>query len=213
LLALQIIFGVLTLLLIILILPVHMYASFDGDLRVRVGVMFFNFTLYPRPPQSEKKKRKKEIRRRRKAKDEQELSRTEELLRNEGVSAVISYYAEMAELIKSAVKRLLKTITVDKFNLTITVASEDACQTAVDYGRACAVVYPVQALLESLLRIRRRNITITPDFLGDKGKVEGEIRIHAIPLRVLWNLLLLFLGYIGNNISESKKVHKGSSAG
>ena len=93
---------------------------------------------------------------------------------------------------------------MDKFNL-VTVASEDACQTAVDYGRACAVVYPVRRC--SACFARRRNITITPDFLGDKGKVEGEIRIHA-PWG-LWNLLLLFFGYIGNNISESKRSIKG----
>lgn len=194
-LALQIILGIIALLILILLLPVHLHASFSDNLKVRVGVMFINFTLYPLP--SVFKKKKKEDKHKKK-KVQKELTNAEEILKEDGVSAVVEYYLEMVRLIETAAKRLARTVTVDKLNINIIVASEDASQTAINYGKVCSVVYPSQALIESVFRVRRRSIIITPDFLREKGHFDGEMKLHVIPMRVLWALLLFFIGYIGN---------------
>ena len=189
--------GIIAFLLLVLIVPVFLTASFDGGLLIKVRVMFIPFTLYPRPPKPEKKLIKKSEKKAKKE-EKKEISRSEELLREEGITAVLSYYKEMARLLGTAAKRLLRTITVDRLRLNIVVASDDASQTAVHYGRVCAVIYPIQALMESAIRIRRRNITIKPDFMQEKARVEGAIHLHVIPVRALWVLLLFFIGYLGN---------------
>jgi len=202
LLILQITLGVIVLLLLILLLPVHLHVFYHEKLVIRAGVLFINFTLYPRPPISEKRKQKKAKKEKRKqAKEKEELSRAEEMLRSEGVLAVVHYYIEMTRLIGTALKRLVRTITVDKLILNLIVASDDASDTAVNYGRVCSVIYPAQALIESIVRVKKRDINIKPDFLLEKGNVNGEIRLHVLPVRVLWALLMFFIGYIGNTTS------------
>lgn len=192
--AIWIVCGVFALLLLILILPLHLHASFDGQLSLRLRYLFFTYPLYPRPEKKKKKLKQKKV----KKKKEIELSRTEEMLRSEGVAAVISYYIKLGQLIKTAAIGLLGTITVDKLKLNISVASDDAAQTAINYGRICAAIYPMHALIESSVNVRSRSINITPDFLNSEDQVSGEIRLHVLPLRVLWILLLFFIGYISN---------------
>lgn len=203
--ALQIVAGVLIFLLLLLIIPLRLRACFYGELKVKLRYLFFSYTLYPRPLKREEKSKRRAEKKAEKDKEKQkELSHAEELLKSEGVAAVVSYYAQIARLMKAAAAKLIRAITVDRLKLDVVVATDDAAETAIDYGRVCAVVYPAQALLESMTRVRRRFIAITPDFMGQKGRVSGEIRIHALPLRILWVLLLFFIGYIGNTISYKK---------
>mgnify|MGYP000847676905 FL=1 len=200
LLVLKILLAIIGIMLLLLLLPVHLRATFNGDLKVSAGVLFINFKLYPRPPVSEKKRLKKERReQKRKKKERKRLSEAEEELQVEGVWALVKYYIEMGKLITSTAKRLLKTITVDRLNLNIVVATDDAARTAIDYGKICAVVYPIQALIESTMRVRRREINISTDFLLESGVLEGDIKIHVLPICVLWQALLFFIDYTGNN--------------
>ncbi len=192
--AIWIVCGVFAFLLLILIIPLHMQVSFDGQLSLRLRYLFFTYSLYPRPEKKKKKFKQKKV----KKKKEIELSRTEEMLQSEGVAAVISYYIKLAQIIKTAALGLFRTITVDKLKLNIKVASDDAAETAINYGQLCAAVYPVHALIESSVRVRSRSINIAPDFLNNEDQVSGEIRLHVLPLRVLLVLLLFFIGYISN---------------
>ena len=104
------------------------------------------------------------LKKQRKRREEPEIPRAEKVLKEEGVRAVIEYYLQIGRLLKSAAERLMRAITVDRLYLDILVASGDAAQTAIDYGKVCAVVYPVQALIESKMRVRRRAINISTDF-------------------------------------------------
>ena len=196
-------------LILLLLIPVYLSASFDGKLGVRVRILFISFKLYPRPEKSEKKQLKKETKKSKKQKaKEEELSRSEELLRDEGISAVISYYNEMVRLIGTAVKRFIRIIVVDRLIVNVIVASDDASETALNFGRVCAVIYPAQALIESVLNIRKRKITIVPDFMTEKGYVRGEIKLHILPIRALWALIMFFIWYLGNNTTTKNFIKK-----
>ncbi|MDD2362531.1 MAG: DUF2953 domain-containing protein [Oscillospiraceae bacterium] len=190
---------ILAILILPLLIPVYFSACFDGELGVRVRIMFISFKLYPRPLKSEKKQIKKEKKKTKKQeKKKEQLSRSEELLREEGIWAVVSYYTEIVRLIGTAVKRFIRIIVVDRLVLNIVVASDDASKTALDFGQVCAVIYPAQALIESFLKIRKRKITIVPDFMREKGYVRGEIKLHILPVRAIWVLILFFISYLGN---------------
>lgn len=199
LLILKIILGVIAALLALLLVPVRLSAVFDGDLKVSLYLLFFKLRLYPGPAFFERMRLKGQ----RKRKEEPELPRAEKVLKEEGVRAVIEYYLQIGRLLKSAAERLMRAITVDRLYLDILVASGDAAQTAIDYGKVCAVVYPVQALIESKMRVRRRAINISTDFLHDSGELKADIRLHAVPIRVLWAILLFFIGYAGNTTDDS----------
>ena len=111
------------------------------------------------------------------------------MLKEEGVRAVIEYYLQIGRLLKSAAERLMRAITVDRLYLDVLVASGDAAQTAIDYGKICAVVYPIQALIESKMRVPPGDKHFHR-FLHDSGELKADIRLHAVPIRVLWAILL-----------------------
>ncbi len=193
--------GLLALLVLLLVLPVSLRIAFRGELTVRIRIVGIPFRIYPRRerPEKEKQAKKQKAKKRRKTdKKEKKLPAFSKMLKEDGVSAVISYYASLARLIETGAKRLIRVFTVDHLYLHMTVASGEASETAQDYGRACAVIFPAEALLESVMRIRRRSVRVIPDFLASKGRAEFDIRLHAVPARILWVLLRLFISFIWN---------------
>ena len=196
---LYIILGIIAFILLLLIIPLNLKITFDGNLKIRVRYLFIGLTLYPvpeKPSKTEKQVAKGEKRARKKVQHEA-VSTLEEMLQEEGVAATIKYFSEIARLAGTAAKRFMRALTIDRLCLNVIVASEDAAQTATDYGKACAVIYPAEVVIESTMHVRHRKISITTDFLREKGKVNGEIRLHGIPIRILWIVLLFFMKFIG----------------
>ncbi len=208
--------GLLALLFLLLLIPVHLKAGFDGKLWVRARYAFLSFALYPRPT-GRKSRRKKKKRRKVKKEAEKaaasggkrELSQLELLLREEGPLGAARMLMETAKLAGTAAKRALAAITVDRLVLTIVVAAEDAAETATDYGKVCAGVYPALAVLETVMRVRRTDIAVAPDFLRETGEVRGELRLHIFPLRLVWAGIRFFAGYLGNTIRRQAKPEDG----
>ena len=218
---LYILLGILAFALLLLLIPVHVKAQFDGALCVRVRYAFVFVTLYPRPERPGKKQKKEKEKKRKvsskkapsKEKKEKELSQWELLLREGGPTGVVHAAAELAKLAGTAIRRIFAAITVDRLELRLIIASEDAADTAVGYGKACAVLYPALAVLESVVKVRCRDIAVAPDFLKQKGEFSGEIRLHAVPLRILWAGLRLIAAYIGNTFKQQIKKQDELPAG
>ena len=60
---------------------------------------------------------------------------------------------------------LLSKLRLCGLTLRLTLAGEDAAQTGIRYGQACAYVYSGLALVQGLMRVRKvGKIQITPDF-------------------------------------------------
>lgn len=201
---LYVLLGLVGLLLLLMLAPVHLKAAYDGALRVSVRYLFVTVRLYPRPAAPSKKEKRviKKAAGKKSAPETDTLSGWEALLREEGPSGVVRAVAELAKLAGTAARRLLAAITVDRLVLRLVVACGDAAETAVGYGRACAALYPSLAVLESVVRVRRRDIAVAPDFLRQEGEVRGEIRLHALPLRILWTGLRLAAAYLGNTFKQ-----------
>ncbi len=206
---LYVLLALLGLLLLLLLIPVHLYARYDGALRLRARVLFLYVTLYPRPPKRKKQDTaasgKKKVKPSSRAKTGREPSQWELLLREEGPAGAIRMIADLAGLAAKAAKRILAAVTVDRLALRLVVAAEEPADTAVNYGKACAVLYPALAVLEGTMKIRRRDIALAPDFLKGTGEVNGEVRLHVLPLRVVWALLCLAAAYFGNTLRRQIK--------
>lgn len=86
----------------------------------------------------------------------------------------------------------------------------DAAETAQNYGRVCALIFPAEALVESEIRVRRRKVRVMPDFLASKGEADLDIRLHAVPARITWSFFRLLFSFIfhqntpaGSNVKEA----------
>lgn len=181
--------GLLAVVLLLLIAPIYARITFRGELQVCVrvlGIPVFRFRsdreTPPKPPAHKPKTKQ--------VKTEEKPSLLQSFtarLKEDGIGATLAFLKELAGLAAGTVRRIIAAVTVDKLGLSLYVAGEDAAQTAETTGKICAVLYPtVTVLQQTLLRIRKRAITVTPDFLAASGKVEADVTLHIVPIRVVW---------------------------
>ena len=103
------------------------------------------------------------------------------------------------------VRRILNAITVDRFHLSLTVAGGDAAETALLHAAACSIVFPALSSVQYVLKIRRREVRIQPDFVNGENQASFDIRLRSCPARILWAGLRFLVAYIGNTIREREQ--------
>lgn len=189
--------GLLALVLLLPLFPVFVRVTFEEDLWVRVyllGLPIVRFspktdeTAPPPEPAADKPGTKPQ-----KIGILTDLSRS---LKEDGVKAVVHHITELARIAGGVLRRVFKALTVDRLILDLTVASGDAADTAQNCGKVCAVLYPALSALQLGLRIRHRAVTVTPDFLAEKGRMQADVTIHAVPYRVLFAALLALPAFL-----------------
>ena len=79
---------------------------------------------------------------------------------------------KVAELAVSALQDFFSHILVKKFSLSISVAGDDAADTAIKYGKYCAVVYPAVGTIVRVVKCKGYGVDINPNF---SEKAETEI--------------------------------------
>lgn len=209
-----IVLGILAFLLLLLLLPVHVSLRYRDGLQVRVRYAFVSLCVYPRPEKPAKTKKKKQKAEKAagsgpaagKEEPEGMLAQLEELLKEDGVSAVAAYLQSMAKLAADVLRRALRVIVVDRLEARLIVVGEDAAETAVRYGKICAAVFPAQAVLETVMKVRRRQIGVEPGFLQEKSSAAVELRAHVLPLRALAATAGLLVRWLVNTVrQESSK--------
>lgn len=199
-----IVLGILAFVLLLLLLPVHVSLRFRDELEVRVRYAFVSLRVYPRPEKPAKKKKKaaRAGRRAKKQEPEEKLSQIEKLLKEDGVGAVVEYLQSVAKLAVDALRRALRVIVVDRLETRLIVVGEDAAETAVLYGKICAAVYPAQAVLETVMKVRRRQVCVEPGFLQEKSSAAVDLRAHVQPLRLLVAAAGLLVRWLVNTVRQ-----------
>ena len=127
------------------------------------------------------------------------------MLKEDGVGAVLAYLKGMVSLMNTLVRRILNAITVDRFHLSLTVAGGDAAETALLHAAACSIVFPALSSMQYVLKIRRREVRIQPDFVNGENQASFDIRLRSCPARILWAGLRFLMAYIGNTIREREQ--------
>lgn len=201
--AVYIILGIIAFLIAIQLLPITFHIRYRDKLLVRLRYAGIPFTVYPRKkkkkPEKAAKKSPKNVK---KENSEDKLSELEQRLKEGGVSAAVDYLSDMVKLLTKAVRRVLAAVSVDLLRFRLVVASGDAAATATDYGKACAVVYPAQALIEGLMRVKRRQVEVIPDFTRESGEVLFEAKLHVLPICLIWAALRLIAEYVTHTLRK-----------
>ncbi len=182
--------GVLAFFLLLLLLPVRVYAAYREELSLKVGYAFFSFQLLP-PKEEEKKppapKKKKKAA---KKSPQKPVSQTEkppsqakelkkkakEILHYEGLSGLLELLKDVGGIAVGTGKKLFAHFTLKKFDLLLTVGGEDAAETALTYGKLCGVVYPVVGTIVTACKCRKYGVTVQPDFDAPETQAEFEAR-------------------------------------
>ena len=114
--------------------------------------------------------------------------------------------SELMPLLKALWKLLgdlRRKVRVRRLDMNLVLAGGDPCTLALNYGKAWAAVGNIVSLLESFLVIKKRNIQVNTDFLGDTtrvylkvyanmtvGRLFGLLMHYGLPLREEYNKFL-----------------------
>lgn len=105
--------SLLGLLVLLLAVPIYLRVTFHGELTVLVRVWGIPFRLYPRKKKPEKEKppkaeKPKKSRKQKPGKLRKESMSVSQMLKEDGVGAVVSYYTSLARLLSTEARRLLR---------------------------------------------------------------------------------------------------------
>ena len=102
--------------------------------------------------------------------------------------------SEFMPLLDAALKLLAdlrRKIYVKNLSLNLILGGEDACELALNYGRAWAAVGNLIPLLEQILKIKKRDVQVNCDFTSASTKIYARIQISIS----LWRLIHLVAKY------------------
>ncbi len=114
---------------------------------------------------------------------------------------------ELKGIIFPAVKtlgKLLRLLSVNLFIADVTLATDDAFNTAMSYGATCAGIGAVFPFLDGKLRIKKKKISINANFESKTG----TIYLYAnISLRI-WQIIILTIYLLYQYIKNVKGFDK-----
>ena len=169
-------------------------ALLPAKIKVRIGyieeefilsfkLLFFVFTV---SPENKKKKRKKAKKKEKEKKERPAKKEKDNFFRSHTSDFGVFDYIELIGIV---IEKFVAKIYFDKLEAEIRVAGDDAAQTALNFGRLNAAIYPIAGLINGHKRVKKLHIGITPDFTTTKSVYNAEaiayIRIFDVLAAVI----------------------------
>lgn len=183
---LYILLGIALFVALVMFIPITLRASYKEEFWCAVYIGFVKLQLVPAKPKKEKKKVKKQT-----PKTEQPKKATEKkpsLIKKYGIEWLLNLIKRVAELAVSALQDFFSHILIKKFSLSISAAGDDAADTAIKYGKYCAVVYPAVGTIVRVVKCKGYGVDINPNF---SEKAETEINFDFVARVFVFRLVAL----------------------
>lgn len=166
-----IIIGVVLLLILgILFLPLCVSVDFKKEFYVKI--FFFFVKIYEIKPQESKKGESK------KTTKKKEPSLFEKFSAKYGFTGAVKEFFAFLKSVFTHTKKFLRHIKFDKVKIFIKVATNDAAQTAIEYGEVCGAVYSVLSEISALEKIKYKKIDISSDFESGVSEFDFSLKIR-----------------------------------
>ncbi len=121
----------------------------------------------------------------------------------------LSEFLPLLDAVIKLLGDLRKKIIVKSIELNLVLGGDDACNLALNYGRAWAAVGNIMPLLERVFRIKKRNIQVNCDFTALSTKIYTRLRITI----TLWRLISLLAKYGVPVYREYQKIINNNEGG
>ena len=119
-------------------------------------------------------------------------------------------FAPIAREIFAFFGQFRRKIRIRTLNLRLTLAGDDPCDLAVNYGRAWAALGALIPPMERLFVIKNRDLSVDCDFVGDKTCIYAKV-IATITLGRTLHLLSRHGIKVIKHLLELKKLQKGGA--
>lgn len=199
--ALAVIGGILAFLGLLLFIPLHLLLRYEDGFFLTVKYAFLHFQVAPQKEKKPKKRKKKQAKEPAGEPKPQKENALRQILKEEGLSAVVHLLSELARHTGRAARSTLSRIHVRDVAVDLVVAGEDAADTGIQYGRTCAAVYSAFGVLCNFLAMQVKAFSVIPDFRdGAKSRAKLYARIQIRPffiissgIGLIWRILVTMI--------------------
>ncbi|MCR5040934.1 MAG: hypothetical protein K6C36_02400 [Clostridia bacterium] len=141
-------------------------------------------------------------------------------MKNNGINGVIDLFERITAVLGTFMRRVLRCFVIDELYVDIKVAKNDSARTAEEYGKLCAVCWPMFGCVVRNMRVRKYSFNIEPDFLARYGEEAFYVRLHFTPLILINAVVLMAFAFINKIVfkyiftfkSKEKPQKKGEKA-
>ncbi len=175
----------------LLLIPAGLSLGYHGgDFTAEGKWLFLRFTLYPLPEKAEAEKTEKQEKQTGEKKPPKEKSAEPHPFMD-----WLCLINDLLPTLHTALRKMLGAITLKRCRITMTVAAEEADQTAIRYGRANALLYTVYAFLSRHIRVKEFKAEVFQDYLSgpDGETADADLLLLVCPMillgagfRLLW---------------------------
>lgn len=132
------------------------YAYYDDKFDYKIKFLFFSFRI----------KQKKEGKAKKEEKNVQVQKKPEKFTLDK-FRIFYNLFSRFWRELKKYIIKFKNKIRIDYIKVILDIGGSDPAQTAIEYGEACAVVFPAVSALGNLVKIKRREVRISPKFNGE----------------------------------------------
>lgn len=182
---------------LISILKINIIIRYTESAEVFLKVLFFKFRVIPgknKTPSKKTEKKKTDDSDTKKDKDKK--SSFSSIFKHEGFSGLISIFKSIFEVIKEMSEYVIKHLVFTKFNVNVAVGSEDASDTAINYGIACSVIYPISSYIIQTFNVKNYKLDINADYYANNNVIKVDIKLYMRVIFVIIAAMRSFIKYV-----------------
>ena len=156
---------------------------------------------------TKREKKEKKIEKKKRRKEHPEEAQHERTL-SENLSLII-------DIVKVLFKRFFKHLRIDLSRIHISIAGEDAAQTAILYGVICQSVAYLLEIMKNFKTVSTpdfSDVSVTPNWIGEKTTVDIKL---SFSLRVghVFDLIFRVIGRAIKHLFQDMKKKRGNAIG
>ena len=177
----------------------------DYDKELTFTIKYLGFTLLDSEEEDkESKKVLKKVQSTALPTDKESIKST---YKQKGITGTIKYYGDVLLLILKRLRWIIRFVKIRKFVFDLSIASDNAADTEIEYGEVCCVIYPIISFIQTNtnFKFKTDNINISPDFDSTDSKLKASVLVKAKLIICLIAIAGLLWDYTKKQRKESEK--------
>ena len=197
---------ILAFLLLLPSLRLH-FSARGGEVKLSAHYLFLRYRVLPAKERLEKKAKKKP----KKAKEPPEEPEEEDQPPKKAEPSLSQKWRQYRPLIRKGgkvVRKLCKRVVIYNVRARVKICGEDAHQAALSYAKVTSGVAVLLQILDWVLTLKKPDIEIAPDFLGQSSICDISFKLRVRPVHFALAGIIMFTAYLKAS-RRGKKIRKG----
>lgn len=192
-----VIIGVVIFLFILLFANIKINIEYHDTTKVKINYLFFHYNILPKKNNKSKNKTKKDKKKSSKNKKQDLINTFKDL---DNLKAILNIFF-------NSIKSFILKAKVKLIKIDLSIAKDNACDTALTYGKICATFGPIINIILENDKFKKCSIKIYPNFKETKTIVNADLKIKIKLLNIFSLIVKAILDFIKYYIKI--KVKKG----